>query len=149
MTPRRLNAESVVARLRTMQRLLDHLIALGPVDRARFEQDYDAQLIAERIVSQLVDLAAAINTHVSAARLREAPHDLQQSFDSAAKSGVVDHELAKALAPSAGLRNVLIHAYLDLDVDRFAASVPLAIEQYGRYVQQVGRWLRDQSDAEL
>ncbi len=146
MIPRMLDGESIVAKIRTMRRLLDKLEALGPVSRDRFTEDFDAQLIAERILSQLVDLAAAINTHVAAVELNEAPHDLTRSFEAAARAGLIDKALAEWLAPSTGLRNILVHAYLDLDVDRFVAAVPLAIDQYGEYIRQVARWLRERAD---
>ncbi len=147
MTPRQLDDESVVAKIRAMRRLLDQLVALGPVDRERLANDFGAQLVAERIVSQLVDLAAAINTHVTTVELHEAPHDLTQSFALAARAGLIDKQLAEALAPSAGLRNILIHVYLELDLDRFVAAIPMAIDQYGEYIRQVARWLQ-QRDTE-
>lgn len=146
MTPRKLDDESILAKLRMMRRLLDKLVELGPVSIDRFAADFGAQLIAERIISQLVDLAAAINTHIAAVELNEAPHDLARSFESAAKAGLIDEDLAERLAPSTGLRNVLVHAYLDLDMNRFVGSVPEAIEQYGEYVRQVARWLREGTD---
>jgi hypothetical protein len=40
---------------------------------------------------------------------------------------------------------VLVQAYLDLDVARLVAAVPLASEQYGEYVRQAARWLADQN----
>jgi uncharacterized protein YutE (UPF0331/DUF86 family) len=53
--------------------------------------------------------------------------------------------LAVRLAPSAGLRNVLVHAYVDLDVGLLVAAVPLASKQYGEYVRQVARWVADRN----
>jgi uncharacterized protein YutE (UPF0331/DUF86 family) len=47
--------------------------------------------------------------------------------------------LAEQLALSAGLRNVLAQAYVDLDVDRLVVAVPLAAEQYGEYVRPAAR----------
>ena len=47
--------------------------------------------------------------------------------------------------PSAGLRNVLVHAYVDLDLARLVAAVPLASEQYAEYVRQVARWVADRN----
>lgn len=41
------------------------------------------------------------------------------------------------------MRNVIVHAYLDLDVERLMDAVPTAAEQYGRYVEQVARWLQE------
>lgn len=143
MNPRRLDVAALGGRLRAMRRLLDELERLGPVDAARFAQDYSAQLIVERIVSQLVDLAAAVNAHAAAAVTGSAPGDVRTSFAAASTAGVIDGSLADALAPSAGLRNVLVHAYIDLDVSRLVAAVPLAREQYGEYVRQVARWLTE------
>ena len=47
-------------------RLLRELDHLGPVDADRFAREYATQLVVERIVSQLVDLAASVNAHVVA-----------------------------------------------------------------------------------
>ncbi len=70
-----------------------------------------------------------------------APPDLRQSFVAAAEAGLIRSDLAARLAPSAGLRNVVVHAYLELDVSRLVAAVPLAVDQYGEYVRQVAGWL--------
>jgi uncharacterized protein YutE (UPF0331/DUF86 family) len=99
----------------------------------------------ERIVSQLVDLAAGINTHVLTTETGESPPDVRRSFTAVAETGLIDHDLAERLAPSAGLRNVLVHAYVDLDLARLVAAVPLASEQYAEYVRQVARWVADRN----
>ena len=75
----------------------------------------------------------------------EPPSNIRQSFTAASAVGLIDHDLAGRLAPSAGLRNVLVHAYVDLDVGRLVAAVPLAAEQYGEYVRQVARWVADRN----
>ena len=67
MTPRRLDPAVVTGKLRSMRRLLDELDRLGAVDAHRFAREYATQLIVERVVSQVVDLAAGINAHVLAA----------------------------------------------------------------------------------
>jgi hypothetical protein len=66
VTPRRLDRVVITATLRTMRRLLDELEGLGPVDTERFAREFGTQLIVERIVSQVVDLAASVNAHVVA-----------------------------------------------------------------------------------
>lgn len=125
-----------------MRRFLDML----PENRSAAElaADYERQLVVERILTAVVDLAAAINTHVAVARLGAAPHDMKLSFRAAAEVGMIDRELAAELAASVGLRNVLIHAYLELDLEVLGASIPLARQQYAAYVAQVARWVRDQ-----
>lgn len=139
MTPRELDVETVVRRLRTMRRLLDQLDRLRDGDT----DDFGRRLQVERILSALVDLAVAVNTHVLVAERHEAPHDMTASFRMAGELGLVGRDLADAIAPSVGMRNVIVHAYVDLDVGRMMDAIPLAAEQYGRYVEQVARWLRE------
>jgi uncharacterized protein YutE (UPF0331/DUF86 family) len=145
VTPRRLDVPTLGRKLRAMRRLLDELHRLGAIDADRFAREFTTQLIVERIVSQLVDLAAGINTHVVTVEVGESPADVRRSFDAVADLGVIDRDLAERLAPSAGLRNVLVHAYIDLDLARLVAAVPLASEQYAEYVRQVARWVADRN----
>jgi uncharacterized protein YutE (UPF0331/DUF86 family) len=145
VTPRRLDVGTLGAKLRAMRRLLDELDRIGAVDVDRFARDFSTQLVVERIVSQLVDLAAGINTHVLTTETGESPPDVRRSFTAVAETGLIDHDLAERLAPSAGLRNVLVHAYVDLDLARLVAAVPLASEQYAEYVRQVARWVADRN----
>ena len=65
----------------------------------------------------------------------------------AAQVGVIDEKLAASLAPTAGLRNVLVHAYLDVDHDLVAEATRLAPEQFGDYVRQAARWFAERSGA--
>ena len=145
MTPRRLDRVVIIEKLQMMRRLLDELERLGPVDVERFVQNFATQLVAERIISALVDLAGSINAHVVAVQTGMPPSDVQSSFTDASDVGLIDHGLARRLAPSAGLRNVLVHAYVKLDLARLVAAVPLATDQYGEYVRQVARWVSDRS----
>jgi uncharacterized protein YutE (UPF0331/DUF86 family) len=145
VTPRRLDVGTLGAKLRAMRRLLDELDRIGAVHVDRFARNFSTQLVVERIVSQLVDLAAGINTHVLTTETGESPPDVRRSFTAVADTGLIDHDLAERLAPSAGLRNVLVHAYVDLDLARLVAAVPLASEQYAEYVRQVARWVADRN----
>lgn len=73
MTPRRLDHETVLDRLRTMRRLLDQLERLRKEDGG---DEFGRRLQVERILSALVDLAVAVNTHVAVVALGEAPRDM-------------------------------------------------------------------------
>ncbi|MDN5746950.1 MAG: DUF86 domain-containing protein [Pseudonocardia sp.] len=147
MKPRPLDEASVQAKLELMAVLLRRLGRFGAIDRADVEDDLDQRLILERILTQLVDLAVGINTQITSAELGTVPTDYRSSFPALADVGAITHDLARRLAPSTGMRNVLVHAYLDLDVDRFVSSVPPAREQFAEYVEQVARWLLDRGRA--
>lgn len=141
MTPRTLDWRSVERKLTRIRRLIDQLVALGPFDRARFTDEPVPTLAAERILTLVVDLAFAINSHVAVAMLKQAPDSYRDSFLLAAEAGLIDRDLAGALAPSAGMRNTLVHAYLDVDYNKVEVAIAAVPALYGEYVRQVARWL--------
>lgn len=143
MSPRRLQWRVVEPKLTMIRRLLDQLAELGEFDEARMRADWPNALAAERILALVVDLAVAVNNHVSVAQLSESPPDFKRSFEFAARAGLIDNELARILAPSTSTRNVLVHAYLEIDHAQVAAAIPLALEFYREYVRQVARWFSE------
>ncbi|MEU9288564.1 HepT-like ribonuclease domain-containing protein [Streptomyces sp. NPDC048275] len=126
-----------------MRKSVGQLDSLGPVGRARLESDPEAGLVVERILALLTDLAVAINKHISAAVLGEEPQTPASSFSAAEKAGMIDAELATALAPPDGPHNVLVQLYLDTEPEEVTAVVSAARSGYREYVRQVADWITD------
>jgi uncharacterized protein YutE (UPF0331/DUF86 family) len=146
VTPRAIDWRSVRAKLRRIDQLIDQLVGIGAVDAARYANEPVTALAVERILTLLVDLAFASNSHVVVVVLGRTPDTYAESFNLAAEAGMIDNELAKALRPSAGMRNVLVHDYLDVDHELVVGAIPLAVEQYREYVRQVASYLQQQAD---
>ncbi len=141
MTPRRLDWRAIEPKLRRIDELLRTLEKWGPFDGRRLREDELHALAVERILTLVVDLAFAVNGHVAAAVLGRAPDSYAESFDLAAETGLVTSDLAAALRPSAGTRNVLVHGYLEIDHEQVAAAIPLALRDYREYVRQAAGWV--------
>ena len=141
MTPPAVDAALVHAKLLTMRELLDDLDAAGPVDAGRLTDDRMLRHAVERILTQLVELAAAVNGHLAVGRLGRGAATYRESFRLAAQAGAVPHDLAERLALSAGLRNVLVHEYAQVDLALVARGVDLARTDYRAYVREVARSL--------
>ncbi len=129
------------AKLRAMRELLDDLDGAGPVDASRLTGDRMLRHAVERILTQLVELAAAVNGHLAVGRLGRGAATYRESFALAAEAGALPPDLAERLAPSAGLRNVLVHEYAQVDLVLVARGVELAREHYRSYVREVARSL--------
>lgn len=143
MTPRALDWRSIRPKLRKIDGLLDTLRGFGALDGDRLRAEEPTALATERILTLIVELAFAVNSHVAVARLQRAPDSYAESFALAVKAGLIDADLAARLSPSAAMRNVLVHMYLEVDYDRVADAVPLTLEWYGEYVRQVAAWMRE------
>lgn len=140
-----LNPEAVQRRLLAIRERVDELSQLEEVTEEALRRDWLVRAAVERVLTQLVELAAQTNMHLVVAAGRVPPAGYRESFTEAAAIGVLSDELAARIAPSAGLRNILVHQYLDADLAVVARSVRQATAAYAAYVREVARWLTQRS----
>jgi uncharacterized protein YutE (UPF0331/DUF86 family) len=146
VTPRPLDPDVVTRRLRILREALDGLTALQPVDASRLSDDLVARSAIERLIQVVVDAAVDLNAHVVVAETGAAPMSARDSFALAARAGAIDEELADRLGPAAGLRNVLVHRYADIQVELVASAVPEVVEGFGAYVRQIADFVARKSE---
>lgn len=141
MTPPAFDADVVAARLRVLADTLADLGRLRGATADRLEDDPILRAATERFIQVIVDMAVDINGHILVSTMRRTPATARGTFLEMAAAGVLDPELAAALAPSAGMRNLLVHRYADIDVAIVAAAVSEILDGYERYVRDIGTWL--------
>jgi uncharacterized protein YutE (UPF0331/DUF86 family) len=145
MSPADLQPARVHASLAQLRQLLEDLTTLvGEPSAQDLRTDRARRHVAERVLTQLVEIAASVNSHIAAARLGKAPADYRESFALAAEAGALSPDTAAELRDAAGMRNVLVHQYLDIDLEAVAAAVPRAGSAFGAYVRDVARFLAEQ-----
>jgi uncharacterized protein YutE (UPF0331/DUF86 family) len=108
-----LDRDTVAVRLGLMNDLLGDLESVGSVDAARLRSDRMARHAVERMLTQLVEFAVSVNSHIAAVA-GSVPGTYRESFFAAADAGFISTDLAERLAPSAGLRNILTHKYVEV-----------------------------------
>ncbi|MBA3622296.1 MAG: DUF86 domain-containing protein [Euzebyales bacterium] len=136
MIARSFDGEVVQRRLRMLSDLLDRLESLGQTSAARLESDWQHAAVVERLLTRIVELAIKINTHVVTSTGALPPQDYRQSFLDAATAHLIEQQLAERLAPSAGLRNAIVHDYAWVNLDKVAEGAARALVDYREYVQQ-------------
>ena len=141
MTPVEPNPDVVIRRLRMMRDALDTLDGFRGVDVAQLNDDPVARAAVERPLQVIVGLAFDINAHLVAKTLGRSPETGRASFHDLVEAGVLDEALAATLAPSAGLRNVLVHHYVDLRMDLIADAVRTVGDGFPAYITAVARYL--------
>jgi len=105
------------------------LLAQEPDDP--FRRRYLVQAAAQATI----DLA----NHVIASEGWRVPRDYGDAFAVLAEHQVVGDVLARRLAGLAGLRNLLVHLYDDIDDDRVAREVRDGLDDLGQFAQAVVR----------
>ena len=133
-------------KLETIALRLKQLEPIAQLD----EQDYLAEDIwhrkgTERLLHEVIEAAVDINAHLLVQSGRAAPDSMFESFVELGNAKVLSKELAETLAPSAGLRNRLVHEYETIDEALVHRAVRDALQDYPRYVAAIEAFIVQQT----
>jgi uncharacterized protein YutE (UPF0331/DUF86 family) len=98
------------------------------------------------VLHETIEAALDINAHLIAELGAAVPDDYYGGFIALGTLGVLANGLARDLAPSAGLRNRLVHEYDDLDDQKVLAAIGFVQELYPRYVAAVEAFLESRAE---
>ncbi len=135
--------EALDLRLARLEELVRRLRRLGTTDRDTYLASVELQAQAERWLHLASECCIDLAHHLIAERAWRTPNTYREAFEVLASEGVLSADLAHAMVAWAGLRNVLVHLYLDVDheavfgfltcdldqLEQFAAAVQRAAEQ--------------------
>jgi len=130
-----LDPDVVRQRLAHIEELVAHLARHKDVTADELGSDIDLRHSALWILTQLVAVAASVNGHISAACLGRAAATYREGFALAADAGAVSAELLPSLFAAAGMRNVLVHEYGDIDLSRVAEAIPPAVTTFAAHAK--------------
>lgn len=100
----------------------------------------------ERLLQLAIETVVDINVHIVTEIEGTPPPDYRASFLGAARCGAISAALADRLAPSAGLRNALVHDYAEIDDLRVHDSISLTLDGFHEFAASVVTWLESYDD---
>jgi uncharacterized protein YutE (UPF0331/DUF86 family) len=129
---------------RKLGHIMTALDALRPLARLSVSE-YRARLYerkaAERLLQEAIEAALDINAHLIAELGREIPEDYYGGFIKLGEVGVLTPDFARSIAPSAGLRNRLVHEYDEIDDAKVLGAIATALDGYPRYIRAIEAYL--------
>jgi uncharacterized protein YutE (UPF0331/DUF86 family) len=108
------DAESIAARLDRLGSLLAEMEEIRAAGRDDYMADFRSRLAADHAIQVSIQICIDIGAHLIGELGFKAPSDYKGVFDSLRPAGL-DAGLAERLAKAAGMRNILVHGYLELD----------------------------------
>ncbi len=135
-------SEIIAKKLEQIKELLRELARLLEVSFSDFQKNMITIRAAERNFQLIVDLASDINTQILVERGEKTPDTYKQSFNDVARIGILPNDLARKLAVSAQVRNILVHEYdFEEDYKKFYDSAKDFIPAYQEYARQINLYL--------
>lgn len=136
-----LRPELVRKKLKGIRFDLEKLRALAGDNLRALLCEEDRLTNAERRLERMINRAIDINLHFIRASGALPPNDYTESFRRLGELNIITPELAQDLAPAAGARNILIHAYDDVDMEEFLSSVEDALRLFPHYLARIEHYL--------
>ena len=91
----------------------------------------------ERLFQLIVDTAVDINTHIIMASDFNIPDDSYSTFIVLGENKVLSMDFAFKIAPSVGLRNLIVHKYGNVDLKKMVDDVINEIGDYVEYLRTI------------
>lgn len=136
-----MDRQIVTKRINLMIKCLERLRQFERISFDEYRDNFDFQLIAERLIEVLVELASDINSYLLVQLYQSPPDTYATSFKEVGQKNIISQELATDLAKSAGMRNILVHQYVDIDSQIVYASITKALTQYPQYIREITTFL--------
>ncbi|OGL43950.1 MAG: hypothetical protein A2W05_08230 [Candidatus Schekmanbacteria bacterium RBG_16_38_10] len=124
--------------------IIENLKLLNPITDLTNEEylkDVYKRKATERLLQELIEAAIDINTHIIVQTGSKVPDDYYESFIKMGEIKIISVELAERLAPSAGLRNRLVHEYDLLEHSIVFNAVKMTEKLYPAYVKEIENFL--------
>ena len=137
-----LNKELILKKIEQIGTLISELKELLKDDVADFIRNIKIVRSAERNFQLMVDTAIDINGKIILERSKKIPDSYRQSFLELETLEIFSHELASSLAPTASLRNILVHEYdFEEDYNKFYEAAKASIPVYEEYCKAIHRFI--------
>lgn len=110
------DAESVATRLDRLTPLLEELEQIRAAGHDTYAAEFRSRLAADHAIQLAIQICIDVGAHLIAELGLEAPSDYRGVFENLRSAGL-DPQLADRLADAAGMRNILVYDYLEVDDD--------------------------------
>jgi uncharacterized protein YutE (UPF0331/DUF86 family) len=109
------DADRIQARLGRLEHLIERLEAVRTAGEDAYLADENVRAMTERWLQLAIQICIDVGAQFVSELPVAPPNDYGGVFRALAAARVLDPLLAQRLALAAGQRNLLVHAYLDLD----------------------------------
>lgn len=140
MTPGRADPQVVRRHLAALRAALANLRPHVGASAQTLRVNSDLRWTVERGLQICAQNALDVSTHLASAAGLDTP-DYASAVDRLVEADVLPEEFGSRFREVAGFRNVLVHAYLDVDLDVVVRVLSERLEDFDAFARYVERYL--------
>lgn len=116
---------------------LQKLVPYQKLGEENYGKNEPAQLAVERLMERIIGRLIDVNYHLLKEKFQTLPVDYFDSFIALSKKEIVPYDLARSVAKSVGLRNILAHEYDIIDPIKVYHAINDALKDVPQYLQAI------------
>lgn len=128
-------------KIEQLRRHVKRLELKKPKSADQLIADIDLQESITLNLTQAVQVAVDIASHIISTTEATAPSTMAGAFEALEKLGVIDHETANNLKKAVGFRNTAVHNYQTIDWKIVFNICQNNIDEFKEFVKQVSQYL--------
>lgn len=132
---------SIEERLKKLHQLLQNLEEIRAIPGDQFVADFRHYWLAERGLQLSAETVLDIAYHILASVYGRYPETNEEALDALRECQVISADLHAQLKGFGGLRNVLVHGYLEIDEAQIYQHLQKAPDVLRRFCEQVIVWM--------
>lgn len=129
-----MSPDVIAKKLVSMTTYLNDLL---PHKNISFDEFMKKHYEIERLLELLVMTASDIVFHLISSKGESIPASYKAAFLRAGELGLISSGLGKSLALGAGLRNILVHEYEEIDYNLVHQSIPTATRDFADFIKEL------------
>ena len=133
--------QAVEARLKELDRILQELAKYRDLAPERFETDLGLRWVIERGLIAAAAVVFDVADHILVGQYGVYADTYGESLAALRDQGVISAGLYDQLRGLGGLRNILVHRYLDIDPRQVADHARKGMDVFPRFGQEIMDWM--------
>jgi uncharacterized protein YutE (UPF0331/DUF86 family) len=126
---------------RKLSKMSQYLQDLAPYRNLAYQEFMTDHYKLERLIELLLMTASDIVFHLLSMKGEAPPGSYRAAFLRAGEMGILSEKLSRNLSLGAGLRNILVHEYEEIDYQLLHRMIPQIIEDLTGFVEEVASQL--------
>lgn len=131
------NWEIIEQHIQNMEEALTELGRYGNISFEEFQRDLSLRWIVEKGLEILIQNLLDIGAHLLASQIKNDWEDYGEVILKLGKHRVIPQAFSDKIKGMAGLRNILIHEYLKIDLDKLFDYLKYRLEDFVLFIQYI------------
>ncbi|MGA2316618.1 MAG: DUF86 domain-containing protein [Thermodesulfobacteriota bacterium] len=136
------NWEIIEQHIQNMEEALAQLGKYRNISFNEFQKDLSLVWIVEKGLEILIQNLLDIGAHLLASEIKNDWEDYGEVILKLGKHGVIPQEFVDQIKGMAGLRNILIHEYLRIDLNKLFDYLKYRLEDFVQFIRYIREYQR-------